>query len=327
MRTRSRSTSTTPGTALIAAVAFSAAPSGARSSRVSTVERASRKPSSAIMTATAIAAAASPQAIAEADSARPMMTAIEPSTSEAKCSASAASAWLLVSRAARCSARARQKFTAISTSSTTNGIAEIVGGGAPSRKAAVGFDQDAAGQHIKQRDDAERRQALELAVAVMMFLVRGAVGNPHHQPGDDGRDHVDRGVQRLGDQRETADGDADHEFGRGHAGAGENRDRGDCGFFAGSMGCHARRFSSPSVNIKRRSQAQSPLICRKRFVANCSEFKQLKLPLGKRAVDGDSRSNPSHIHFMRAKRASKDSGPAGGRRAIETRKSSLRSSR
>ena len=62
------------------------------------------------------------------------MTAIEPSTSEAKCSASAASAWLLVSRAARCSARARQKFTAISISSTTNGIAEIVGGGAPSRR-------------------------------------------------------------------------------------------------------------------------------------------------------------------------------------------------
>ena len=61
------------------------------------------------------------------------MTATEPSTSEAKCSASAASAWLLVSRAARCSARARQKLTTISTSSTTNGIAESVGGGAPSR--------------------------------------------------------------------------------------------------------------------------------------------------------------------------------------------------
>ena len=77
----------------------------------------------------------------------------------------------------------------------------------------------------------ERRQALKLAVAVMMLFVRGSVGNPHHQPGDDGRDHVDRGVQGLGDQRETADGDADREFGRGHAGAGEDRDRGDCGIF------------------------------------------------------------------------------------------------
>jgi len=62
MRTLRRSTSTTPGTELIAAVAFSAAPSGARSSRVSTVERANRRPRSEITTATAIAAAASPQA-------------------------------------------------------------------------------------------------------------------------------------------------------------------------------------------------------------------------------------------------------------------------
>jgi hypothetical protein len=63
-----------------------------------------------------------------------MMTAMEPSTSEAKCSASAASAWLRVSRAVRCSARARQKFTAISITSTTKGIAESVGGAAPSRR-------------------------------------------------------------------------------------------------------------------------------------------------------------------------------------------------
>src|SRR5258708_10709650 len=43
------------------------------------------------------------------------MTAIEPSTSEAKCSASAASAWLLVSSAVRCNAPPRQKFTAMAT--------------------------------------------------------------------------------------------------------------------------------------------------------------------------------------------------------------------
>ena len=34
----------------------------------------------------------------------------------------------------RRSARARQKFTATSTSSTMNGIADSVGGGAPSRR-------------------------------------------------------------------------------------------------------------------------------------------------------------------------------------------------
>ena len=71
---------------------------------------------------------------------------------------------------------------------------------------AVGFDQNAARQHIEQRDNAERRYALQLAVAVMMLLVRGAVGYPHHQPGDNGRDDVDRRVQRLGHQGEAADG-------------------------------------------------------------------------------------------------------------------------
>ena len=158
------------------------------------------------------------------------MTATEPSTSEAKCSASAASAWLLVSRAARCSARARQKFTAMSISSNDKRDRRDRRRWRAFAQTAVGFDQNAARQHIEQRDDAERRQALELAVAVMMFLVRGTVGNPHHQPGDDGRDHVDRRVQRLGDQRQTADGDADREFGRRHAGAGEDRNRRDAGF-------------------------------------------------------------------------------------------------
>ena len=95
---------------------------------------------------------------------------------------------------------------------------------------AIGLDQDAAGQHIEQRDDAERREALELAVAVMMLLVRRLIGHPHHRPGDDGRDQVDRGVQGFGDQRQRADRDPDHELGRGHAAAGEDRNRGDRGF-------------------------------------------------------------------------------------------------
>ena len=228
------------------------------------------------------------------------MTAIEPSTSEAKCSASAASAWLWVSRAVRCSARARQKLTAISISSTTKGIAESVGGGAPSRKPAPGFDQDAAGQHVKQRDDNERRQALELAVAVMMLLVGRLVGNPDHQPGDDGRDHVDRGVQGLRDQRERADRDADREFRRGHAGAGENRDRGDVRFVGvGSCcGCaHGRRFSSPSVNIKRRSQAQSPLTCRSGLTsAICCELFRVKEPSLRATGRRTSPSEGEAIH-------------------------------
>ena len=55
---------------------------------------AMRRPSSAIITATAMAAAASPHQKPRPARIRPTMTANEPSTSEAKCSASAASAWL-----------------------------------------------------------------------------------------------------------------------------------------------------------------------------------------------------------------------------------------
>ena len=202
------------------------------------------------------------------------MTANEPSTSEAKCSASAASAWLLVSRAVRCSARARQKFTMMSITSTTNGIADSVGGGAPSLQPAPGFDQNAAGQHIEQGDDAERRQALELAVAVMMLVVRRPVGNPHHQPGDDGGDHVDRGVQRFGDQRQTADGDADREFRRGHRGAGEDRDRRDAGFDVVNGVGHGRRCSRPACQVKSADRARNRHSFAAWIVANYSELKR-----------------------------------------------------
>ncbi len=145
-------------------------------------------------------------------------------------------------------------------------------------QAAVGFDQNAAGQHVEHRDDAERGDALELAVAVMMLLVRGSVGNPHHHPGDDGRDHVDRTVQGFGNQRQTADGDADHEFGRGHAGAGEDRNRRDAGFDGVGMFAHGRSFISPSVNIKAPISGAIASHLQERSVANCSEL---------RAIDAD----------------------------------------
>ena len=136
---------------------------------------------------------------------------------------------------------------------------------------AVGFDQNAARQHIEQRDDAERRNAFELAVAVMMFLVGGPVGNPHHHPGDDGGDHVDRRVQRLGDQGETADGDADRELGRGHAGAGEDRDRRDAGFDGVGGFVHGLRFSSRSCNIKAPIGGATSRHWGHSTVANCSD--------------------------------------------------------
>ena len=113
-------------------------------------------------------------------------------------------------------------------------------------------------------DNAERGNALELAVAVMMFLVGGPVGNPHHQPGDDGRDHIDRAVQRLGDQRETADGNADHELGGSHPGAGKDGNRRDAGFVVVNVMTHGRGFSSPAINIKAPIGSAMPPV----FVAN-----------------------------------------------------------
>ena len=110
---------------------------------------------------------------------------------------------------------------------------------------AVGFDQNAARQHIEHRDNAKRRQALELAMAIVMFVVCGAVGNPHHQPGDDGGDHVDRRVQRFGDQRETADCNADHEFSRRHAGAGKDRNNRDAGLDALAESTEQRSRDTP----------------------------------------------------------------------------------
>lgn len=91
---------------------------------------------------------------------------------------------------------------------------------------AAGLDHDAAGEDIEQGDDAERRQALQLAVAVMVLGVGRLVGSANHEPGDDGGDHVGgAAVQRLRDQRDAADGDADGELGRRQAGAGHDRAR------------------------------------------------------------------------------------------------------
>src|ERR1035438_5000854 len=87
-------------------------------------------------------------------------------------------------------------------------------------------------------------------MAVLMFLVRGAVGNLHDEPGDDSRDQIDRTMQGLGNQRETADQDADHEFGRGHSGTGHDRNRRDGGFLVVKVSAHERGCSSPSCKIK-----------------------------------------------------------------------------
>ncbi|MEY9570555.1 hypothetical protein ABH978_006394 [Bradyrhizobium ottawaense] len=177
-----------------------------------------------------------------------MITANEPITSEAKCSASAASAWL--------SGLARGAVQGAGAPEIDDDVDhqhdERHGRNGRRRgslaQPAVGLDQDAAGKHVEQGGHTERRDALQLAVAVMVLLVGRLVGHPHHSPGDDGRDQVDRGVQGLGDQRERADRDADRELGRRHAAAGEDGDRGDRGFAV--LGGHGGGFSSLARDIK-----------------------------------------------------------------------------
>ena len=83
---------------------------------------------------------------------------------------------------------------------------------------------------------------------------------------------IDRRVQRLRDQRERADRNADREFRRRHAGAGKNRDRGD-GRFDGMTGAHGRRCSRAVCNIKADTEDAIATHSQKRFVANCYEFK------------------------------------------------------
>ncbi len=88
------------------------------------------------------------------------------------------------------------------------------------------LDDDAARENIEEGGDAERRQAFHLAVAVVMLVVGGPVSRAHRDPCDDGRTEIDQRMERVRDQREGADGDADDEFRRRKATAGQDRNRG-----------------------------------------------------------------------------------------------------
>src|SRR6516225_8692954 len=90
-----------------------------------------------------------------------------------------------------------------------------------------------------------------------MFLVGGEVGNPHHHPGHDGGDHVDRAVQRFGDQCERTDSDADDQFCHRHAGTGKDRYRGDAGLLAGMVIAHGCGFIAFSSEVPSGSREEN----------------------------------------------------------------------
>ena len=66
----------------------------------------------------------------------------------------------------------------------------------------------------EQRRLAERRDVLELSVAIGVRGVGRPVRHPHRHPGHAGREEIDAGMQRVGDQREAADGQPDDKLRR-----------------------------------------------------------------------------------------------------------------
>ena len=139
-----------------------------------------------MITATAMAAAELPQAWPRPVSTSPMMTAMEPSTSEGKMQRVGRQRLASgLARRAMHTTRARNSRRCRSPAPRRRSP-RVSAAAHPLAQPAPGFHQNAAGQHVEQRDDEQRRQALELAVAVMMFLVGRLIGHPDHQPGDDG---------------------------------------------------------------------------------------------------------------------------------------------
>ena len=84
--------------------------------------------------------------------------------------------------------------------------------------------EDHEGREDEQQSGLDqRRDALDLAVAVVMLLVGRLSGDAHRVPGHHGRDEVERRVRGLGDQRERAGQRADERLGDRQAARGCDR--------------------------------------------------------------------------------------------------------
>ena len=74
-----------------------------------------------------------------------------------------------------------------------------------------------AGQHEQQRRLGQRRDALDLAVAVVMLLVGGLAGDAHGEIGHHRGAEIDQRMRGLGQDRKRAGEHADHALGHGQA--------------------------------------------------------------------------------------------------------------
>ena len=132
-----------------------------------------------------------------------------------KCRASASRAWLAYLSAARFRARDREKSTAIDRTITRN--AQTVGLDVDCLVKEQPCDRlvddpDAGDQ--QEHGLEQRREVLELAVAVGVFAIGGPAGDPH-RPERDGRRHqVEPGMGGLGKNAQAVGPEADAQLGR-----------------------------------------------------------------------------------------------------------------
>ena len=140
---------------------------------------------------------------------------------------SAARASERCSRAMRARARERVKSTPMEQSRTAKGQREglsrevVVEDDAAERFAD---DPDAGGEHDAGFD--ECGEGFDLAVAVVVVLVGGTVGDLDGEEGDGGGDEVDGGVGGFAQHAERAGDDAGDEFEQGDEGGGEDGEDG-----------------------------------------------------------------------------------------------------
>ncbi len=181
----------------------------------------------AMKAATPKAASASPCAKPARVAARPMITSAEETRSLEKCSASAASASLCVSLATASSRRARTKSTTIDRASTGEdrpaGV-DLDGRGAEPLRGLAGDDEREAEQEPGLDQGGEQ---FDLAVAIMVLLVRRLLGLAHGDIGEHCGGDVGGRMAGLRDQRQRAGGEARRELGeRQHRAGGDRRLRG-----------------------------------------------------------------------------------------------------
>ncbi len=239
------------------------------------VRRPSRQPAMQTSTATTSAAAESAHGRPNRTPTRPISTASEDHRSDEKCSASASSAWLCVClRGARQRARAeeidRRSTPTITPKAQTVAIDRVL---FMLDQALDRFPDHHAREQEQQRGFRQRRDALDLAVTVMVFLVGRLAGNAHGDIGHHRGAEIDQRMAGFRQDRQRAGGKADHALGDRQRG--RCRDRGECDLFFFAAACGALWPDTHSAIGLPSAAAERVTASRMRILAsNCSVEKR-----------------------------------------------------